>query len=77
MGFAAEHPAVSSVIIGPRTPGSADKLAARRARSRPTVLDRIDALVPPGTDVDARDTTAANPALDDARERRRPREARA
>jgi aryl-alcohol dehydrogenase-like predicted oxidoreductase len=74
LGFAAEHPAVSSVIIGPRTPEQlADNLAAADVRLAPEVLDRIDALVPPGSDVDARDTIAQNPALDDPHERRRRR----
>jgi len=74
LGFAAEHPAVSSVIIGPRTPEQlADNLAAAEVRLAPAVLDRIDALVPPGSDVDARDTIAQNPALDDPGERRRRR----
>jgi aryl-alcohol dehydrogenase-like predicted oxidoreductase len=73
LGFAAEHPAVSSVIIGPRTPEQlADNLAAGDVRLAPEILDRIDALVAPGTDVDARDTISQNPALDDKAQRRRP-----
>lgn len=74
LGFAAEHPAVSSVIIGPRTPAQlADNLAAADVRLSPDVLDRIDAIVPPGTNVDPRDTAVINPALDDRSQRRRPR----
>ena len=74
LGFAAEHPAVSSVIIGPRTPAQlADNVAAADVRLSPEILDRIDALVPPGQDLDARDTTAAVPALEDPRQRRRAR----
>lgn len=72
MAFAAEHPAVSSAIVGPRTLAQADELLrGLEVTLAPAVLDRVDALVPPGTDLDTRDTTASNPALDDARERRR------
>lgn len=72
LGFAAEHPAVSSVIIGPRTPAQlADNLAAHDVRLSPEILDQIDALVPPGADVDARDTVAHVPALEDKAQRRR------
>jgi aryl-alcohol dehydrogenase-like predicted oxidoreductase len=65
LGFAAEHPAVSSVIIGPRTPEQlTDNLAAAGVRLPHDVLDRLDALVPPGADVDAVDTVLHNPALE-------------
>jgi len=72
LAFAAEHPAVSSVIIGPRTPEQlADNLAAAELRLSPEILDRIDALVPPGADVDPRDTVAHVPALETQALRRR------
>ena len=72
--FAAEHPAVSSVIIGPRTmPQLEDSLAAASVRLAADVLDRIDAIVPPGENLDRRDTAVGNPALDDASRRRRAR----
>lgn len=74
MAFASEHPAVASAIVGPRTFGQAEELLrGLEVTLPPAVLDRIDALVPPGSDLDARDTTASNPALEDVRERRRPR----
>jgi aryl-alcohol dehydrogenase (NADP+) len=74
LGFAAEHPAVSSVIIGPRTPEQLqDNLDAADVRLPTEVLDRIDALVPPGTSIDTRDTALINPALDDVQRRRRAR----
>ena len=74
MAFASEHPGVSSAIVGPRTLAQASELLrGLEVRLAPELLDRIDALVPPGTDLDARDTTATNPALEDARERRRSR----
>src|SRR5262249_4701686 len=74
MSFASEHPAVSSAIVGPRTPAQADALLrALEAALAPELLDRIDALVPPGMNLDARDITAAAPALEDPQQRRRPR----
>jgi len=74
MGFATEHPAVSSAIVGPRTLLQTEELLRGLEVSlAPELLDRIDALVPPGQDVDARDITAAVPALEDPRQRRRPR----
>jgi aryl-alcohol dehydrogenase-like predicted oxidoreductase len=73
MGFATEHPAVSSAIVGPRTLAQAEELLrGLEVRLAPEVLDRIDALVPPGAELDPRDTTASNPSLEDVRERRRP-----
>jgi aryl-alcohol dehydrogenase-like predicted oxidoreductase len=72
MGFATEHPAVSSAIVGPRTLAQAEELLrGLEVRLAPEAFDRIDALVAPGMDLDARDTTASNPALEDVRERRR------
>jgi aryl-alcohol dehydrogenase-like predicted oxidoreductase len=74
MAFASEHPGVSSAIVGPRTFAQAEELLrGLEITLAPAVLDRIDALVPPGTDLDARDTSVSVPALDDVRERRRPR----
>jgi aryl-alcohol dehydrogenase (NADP+) len=53
LAFCAEHPAVSSVIIGPRTPAQLDDLlAAADLRLDGATLDAIDALVPPGLDID-------------------------
>ncbi len=74
-GFAAEHPAVSTVIIGPRTPDQLeDALAAAEVRLDPDLLDRLDALVSPGTDLDPTDTLRDEPQLSSNR-RRRPRSA--
>ncbi len=70
--FAVEHPAVSAAIIGPRTPQQLeDTLAGADVRLAPEVLDRIDRIVTPGTNLDPRDTNAPNPALDDPLRRRR------
>jgi aryl-alcohol dehydrogenase-like predicted oxidoreductase len=74
MAFAAEHPAVTSVIMGPRTLAQTqDTLAAADLRLAPEVLDRIDEIVPPGTRVDPRDSLIPNPWIDDPKRRRRPR----
>ena len=72
MAFASEHPAVSAAIIGPRTLEQAlDLLSGAELRLTSDVLDRIDELVPPGTQIDAKDINAPNPGLDDLDQRRR------
>ena len=53
LAFCAEHPAVSSVIIGPRTMEQlVDLLGAADLHLDAATLDRIDEIVPPGHDVD-------------------------
>jgi aryl-alcohol dehydrogenase (NADP+) len=72
LAFAAAHPAVTSVILGPRTTGHlADQLAAADVRLDDEILDRIDEVVPPGTNLNPPDTDYTWPALADARQRRR------
>jgi aryl-alcohol dehydrogenase (NADP+) len=72
LGFAAAHPAVSSVLIGPRTPEQLDDLlGATKINLDAEVLDRIDEIVPPGTDLNAEDTDHTLPHLADAQLRRR------
>ena len=72
MAFAAEHPAVSSVIMGPRTMAQLqDTLGAAEARLSAEVLDRIDAIIPPGTRIDPKESFIPNPCLDDPKLRRR------
>jgi aryl-alcohol dehydrogenase (NADP+) len=74
MAFAAEHPAVSSVIMGPKTfEQLQDTLGAAEVRLTPAVLDRIDAIVPPGTRIDPKESFIPNPWLDEPARRRRPR----
>jgi aryl-alcohol dehydrogenase-like predicted oxidoreductase len=52
MAFAITHPAVTSAIIGPRTMSHLDDLLAGiDVRLGDDILDRIDAIVAPGTDV--------------------------
>jgi aryl-alcohol dehydrogenase-like predicted oxidoreductase len=74
MAFAAEHPAVSAVIMGPKTLAQLqDTLGAAEVRLTPEVLDRLDALVPPGTRIDPKESFIPNPGLDEPVHRRRPR----
>lgn len=65
------HPAVTSAIIGPRTlEHLTSQLGAESVRLDTTLLDRIDAIVPPGTNIVATDGGWQNPALrSDARRR--------
>ena len=56
MAFVLEHPAVTSAIIGPRTMEQLDNLLAGvETRLDADVLDRIDAIVPPGTSISGPD----------------------
>jgi aryl-alcohol dehydrogenase (NADP+) len=74
MAFAVAHPGVTSAIIGPRTMEQLDDLlAGAEVVLAEEVLDQIDQIVPPGTDVGIPD--AANyvpPALSQTSLRRRP-----
>jgi aryl-alcohol dehydrogenase-like predicted oxidoreductase len=71
VAFTLSHPGVTSAIIGPRT---LDQLRATLAGSRVTLddatLDRIDAIVPPGTNLTT-DGLWRDPALDQPLLRRR------
>ncbi|MET0145122.1 MAG: aldo/keto reductase [Ilumatobacteraceae bacterium] len=74
LGFVLAHSAVSSAIVGPRTDEQLDGiLAASAPPLDDDVLDRIDALVPPGTDVSDADGRWVPPAIDSAWRRRRSR----
>jgi aryl-alcohol dehydrogenase-like predicted oxidoreductase len=73
MAFVLEHPAVTSGIIGPRTMEQlTDVLASADVRLTDDVLDAIDKLVPPGTNLNAADAGWENPSLRRSA-RRRPR----
>jgi aryl-alcohol dehydrogenase-like predicted oxidoreductase len=77
MAFAVAHPGVTSAIVGPRTMEHLDDLlAGAEVTLDDEVLDRIDEIVPPGTDVDPGDVSYAPPAIEHARLRRRPAEER-
>ncbi len=73
LAFAIEHPAVSSAIIGPRTMVQLDEqLDAVDVQLGPELLDALDALVPPGTNVDHdADSGWVPPWISDAGQRRR------
>jgi aryl-alcohol dehydrogenase-like predicted oxidoreductase len=74
LAFVLEHPAVTSPIIGPRTMEHLEsQLTAMALRLSPDVLDRIDEIVPPGTDLNATDVGWVPAAIADASLRRRPR----
>jgi aryl-alcohol dehydrogenase-like predicted oxidoreductase len=73
LAFVRSHPAVTSVLIGPRTPQQLDDLlAGADVELSEDVLDQIDEIVPPGTEVNPADNyLAASPAITDKRLRRR------
>jgi aryl-alcohol dehydrogenase-like predicted oxidoreductase len=74
LAFAIEHPAVTSAILGPRTLEQARELfAVGDLRLTPDLLDAIDAVVPPGVDVDDANWRPVNPELTDPERRRRGR----
>ncbi|WP_406146839.1 aldo/keto reductase [Streptomyces sp. NBC_01012] len=75
--FAIAHPGVTSAIIGPRTMAHLDDLlAGAQITLDDEILDRIDAVVPPGTDIGALDMAYDPPAIQEARLRRRLPDAR-
>jgi aryl-alcohol dehydrogenase-like predicted oxidoreductase len=72
VAFAATHPAVTSVITGPRTMEHLEAtLKGASVVLDDAALDRIDEIVPPGTDVYRADGAWQSPWLTDARFRRR------
>jgi aryl-alcohol dehydrogenase-like predicted oxidoreductase len=72
MAFAIAHPGVSSAIIGPRTMEQLDDLlAGADVVLTDDVLDQIDAIVPPGTDVSPMDMAYNPPAVRESHLRRR------
>jgi aryl-alcohol dehydrogenase-like predicted oxidoreductase len=75
VAWVVQHPAVTAAIIGPRTPEQLDELlAGQDVALDPSVLDRIDEIVPPGTTLNRADAGYTAPALADASlRRRRPR----
>ncbi|HZG06523.1 MAG TPA: aldo/keto reductase [Streptomyces sp.] len=72
MAFAIAHPGVTSAIIGPRTMDHLDDLLAGAGITlTDDVLDEIDAIVPPGTDVGTLDMAYQPPAIQRTALRRR------
>jgi aryl-alcohol dehydrogenase-like predicted oxidoreductase len=72
LGFVTTHPGVTSALIGPRTLAHLEsQLAAADTVLPADVLDTIDEIVAPGTDLAAAEKHAVVPALTDPTLRRR------
>ncbi len=72
IGFVMQHPAVTAPIIGPRTMEHLEsQLGAADVTLSTDVLDRIDEIVAPGTNVSSGDVGYVPDALQDAFLRRR------
>jgi aryl-alcohol dehydrogenase-like predicted oxidoreductase len=72
LAFANNHPAVTSVIIGPRTMDHLEgQLAAADVKLGDDVLDRIDKIVRPGTNLNPVDVGWPPPWITNKRLRRR------
>ncbi|WP_433277920.1 aldo/keto reductase [Pseudonocardia xinjiangensis] len=73
MAFAIAHPDVTSAIIGPRTMEQLDDLlAGADITLDDEVFDRIDEIVPPGTEAGPNNVAYTPPALSNLSLRRRP-----
>ena len=72
LAFVMRHPAVTAPIIGPRTMEQLEsQLGAVDVRLDDATLDRIDEIVPPGTNFSLTDSGWTPPALEDPALRRR------
>jgi aryl-alcohol dehydrogenase-like predicted oxidoreductase len=72
LAFVINHPAVSAAIIGPRTMDQLEsQLGAADVHLDTAVLDRIDEIVPPGTNFSFADAGFTPPAVADSVLRRR------
>ncbi len=73
MAFTIAHPGVTSALLGARTMDHLDDLlAGLDVTLTDDILDRIDEIVPPGTDVGTLDQAYQPPALANPGLRRRP-----
>jgi aryl-alcohol dehydrogenase-like predicted oxidoreductase len=71
IAFVVNHPAVTSAIIGPRTMEQLDsQLPAAGVALDATVLDRIDAIVHPGVNLNPADTSYGDTVLQPGLRRR-------
>ena len=78
MAFTIAHPGVTCALLGARTEAHLDDLlAGLDVTLSDDVLDRIDEIVPPGSDVGALDQAYQPPALGEPSRRRRPTAPRA
>jgi aryl-alcohol dehydrogenase-like predicted oxidoreductase len=74
LAFVLRHPAITSVIIGPRTMEQLEsQLGASDVVLDDGLLDRIDEIVPPGQNLNPGDAGWEHPALTSSAARRRPR----
>jgi aryl-alcohol dehydrogenase-like predicted oxidoreductase len=72
LAFVLRHPAVSSAIIGPRTMEHLEsQLGGAEVELDDALLDRLDKIVPPGTNFNAADAGYTPPELERAELRRR------
>jgi aryl-alcohol dehydrogenase-like predicted oxidoreductase len=72
LAFVLSHPAVTSAIIGPRTMEHLEsQLGAADAVLTPDILDQIDEIVPPGTNLNPPDRGYEPPSLTNPSLRRR------
>ncbi len=72
LAFVTSHPAVTSAIIGPRTMEHLEsQLGAADVVLTSDILDQIDEIVPPGTNLNPPDRGYEPPALTDPSLRRR------
>jgi len=73
LAFVVAQPGVTAALIGPRTTEQLDDLlAAVDVQLLDDLLDRIDEIVRPGSDIGRTDQTYNMPAIVDAGLRRRP-----
>jgi aryl-alcohol dehydrogenase (NADP+) len=71
LAWATEHPAVTSALIGPRTEEQLEELLTAASVSLDAdALDAIDAVVPPGTDINPVDRGWVPPGLERSARRR-------
>ncbi len=72
LAFAIGHPAVTAAIIGPRTMEQLEsQLGAVDVQLDAAVLDRIDEIVPPGTNFNSADSGWVPPSIEESALRRR------
>jgi aryl-alcohol dehydrogenase-like predicted oxidoreductase len=72
IAFVVNHPAVTSAIIGPRTMEHLEsQIASAEVVLTPEVLDRIDEIVFPGTNINPHDSGYLPPSIADPAQRRR------
>ena len=78
LAFVVSHPAVTAAIIGPRTMDQLqDLISGSEVSLDDATVDRLDEIVPPGTNVNPADAGWQSESLTQAWRRRRPLDSRA